>query len=157
MSNKEEDNFSINAERNLRIPRLKYKILKDAVLGINYSLNINFVSAKTIQKLNAEYRKVNKATDTLSFPISKKEGEIYLCLKEIKKHKKEYRHALTDKEAVGFVVIHSLLHLYGMQHGSKMEKAEDHLVSRFLAHEKNNNSGYRHRNTHRKSGNRTKR
>src|ERR1035437_9122810 len=99
-----------------------YEKIKNDILGKEYSLSIGFVSLNKSQEINKKYRKVDKATNVLSFVFSKNEGELVLCKtvirKELKKFGRNYR------ELEGFLVIHGMLHLKGMQHSSKMERAE---------------------------------
>ena len=53
--------------------------MKSAALGNEYELNLVIVGKDEIRKLNKSYRNIDEATDILSFPISRKEGEIFLC------------------------------------------------------------------------------
>ena len=100
-----------------------YEKIKNDILGKEYSLSIGFVSLNKSQEINKKYRKVDKATNVLSFVFSKNEGELVLCKtvirKELKKFGRNYR------ELEGFLVIHGMLHLKGMEHSSRMEEAEE--------------------------------
>jgi len=101
------------------------KIKKD-ILGEKYSLSIAFVTPKKSKEVNKKYRSKDTPTNVLSFPFSETEGEILLCESVIKKEVKENKK--TDGrnygEWLGFLVIHGMLHLKGMNHGSIMERAE---------------------------------
>lgn len=112
---------------------------------IGFSININFVSEEEIQKLNNEFRKVDKVTDVLSFPhyelkkgknltlqtfandINKSEGliclgDIAICLNQAKKQAKEYSHSL--KREICFLALHGFLHIMGYDHLTEEDEQE---------------------------------
>ncbi|HEY9584391.1 MAG TPA: rRNA maturation RNase YbeY [Candidatus Paceibacterota bacterium] len=134
MTESESEKFSIINETRTSPAFFKKKAglvsrIKDAVLGKNYALSIVIISAEKSKKLNRDYRDKNKPTDILSFPLSKKEGEIFLCLKqaetEAEKFGREYENFLL------FLLIHGFCHLKGMTHSSKMESIERKFRNRF--------------------------
>ncbi len=100
----------------------KFKEIKNKILGKDYDLSWAFITPKKIQKLNLIYRNINKATDILSFPLSKKEGEMYLCKSEVKKEAKNFD--LEYENFIYFLFIHGCVHLKGYDHGSTMERIE---------------------------------
>ncbi|MBI3305977.1 rRNA maturation RNase YbeY [Candidatus Nomurabacteria bacterium] len=113
--------------------------LKNDILGKNYSLSIAFVSEKKSQEINKKYRKKDKPTNILSFSLRKNEGELVLCRtvirREVKErnkspHRRSAGEAETSKEWLGFLVIHGMLHLKGLEHGKKMEELENKYLSR---------------------------
>ena len=124
-----EERFSITNKTRGKIPPVRFDVMKKAVLGEKYSLSLVFIREKKSAELNNSYRKKNKPTNILSFPLDKNNGEIFITL------------SLTRKEAVlferkpdnfvAFLFIHGLLHLKGMKHGSTMEKAEAKLRRQF--------------------------
>ncbi|MBU1159715.1 rRNA maturation RNAse YbeY [Patescibacteria group bacterium] len=93
--------------------------IKNYALGKNYNLSVVFAGDKLIKNLNKKYRKKNKSTTVLSFPLSKKDGEIFLNKNLTKKQDKDY------------LFIHSLLHLKGFEHGLEMEKKELKIMKKF--------------------------
>ncbi len=109
---------------------MMYTRLKNDILGKKYSLSIAYVSESKSRKINKKYRKKDKPTNVLSFPLSKTEGEILLCKNLIKKEAKNFDK--TFKEFLIFLVIHGMLHLKGLKHGKKMEKLEE----KYLSHNK---------------------
>ena len=113
--------FTTNTTR-LRIPRLQFSAIKNDILGENYSLSIAFVDEKKSRELNKKYRKKDKVANVLSFSLKKKEGEIILCGTVIKKEAESF--GKTFGLHLGILVIHGMLHLKGMRHGSIMDKAE---------------------------------
>lgn len=117
-------------------------------------LSINLVGEGRIRFLNNKYRKKNKATDALSFPLFDKSnledylknrdgakksktdiielGDIFICLPVIRRQAHEEKKNL--KFLVSFLTVHSFLHLFGFDHEEekdrrKMEKMERHLLS----------------------------
>jgi probable rRNA maturation factor len=106
----------------------QFSIIKNKILGKKYSLSIACVDEKTSKELNRKYRKINKATNILSFPLHKDVGEIILCEAVIKREAKKF--SKTFPEFLGFLVIHGMLHLKGHKHGKKMEKEEKKYLSR---------------------------
>jgi len=103
--------------------------IKNEVLGKQYELSFAFISKNKIRLLNKTYRKVCEPTDVLSFPLSKNCGEILIC-KEIAKIKAP-KFEMLFADYLLFLVIHAILHLKGMRHGSKMEEYELAHYSRY--------------------------
>lgn len=106
-----------------------FEQMKIAVLGKSYDLSVAFVSPARMKELNLSYRNINKPTDILSFPLSEKEGEIYICLSEAKKEAKKFDRAYEN--FLGFLFIHGLVHLKGFDHGSTMESIEARFRKKF--------------------------
>lgn len=103
-------------------PRLPFASIKDRILGKSYELSLVFIGSRRSRALNKVYRKKDTPTDVLSFPLSKKEGEIFIDL-SVARHKAP----LFDEKYsnfIGFLFIHGLLHLKGFDHGSTMEHEE---------------------------------
>lgn len=103
-------------------PRMPFSKIKNTVLGKQYELSVVFIPPRTMRDLNRRYRGKDTPTDILAFPFSKKMGEIYLCMTLVKKKAPEF--GMTVREYLGFLFIHGLLHLEGMDHSVKMEKLE---------------------------------
>ena len=98
--------------------------LKNDILGKQYDLSIAYVSVATSRELNKKYRKKNKPTNVLSFPLSKNSGELILCKEVIKREAKENKFDKNFRELLGTLVIHGMLHLKGLLHSSRMEQEE---------------------------------
>jgi len=118
-----QDNFSVLNTTKGKIPNLPFSVIKDDILGQKYSLSLAFVSKEKMRELNNSYRKIDKATNILSFPLSKTEGEILICPTTVKSETKKF--GKTYPELLQFLVIHGMLHLKGMEHSSRMEIAEE--------------------------------
>lgn len=118
-----KEDFSITNLTKGKLPRLPFAMMKTKILGSKYNLSLVFVDEKKSQELNKTYREKDNPTNVLSFPYSKKDGEIFICIKVAKKQASDYDK--TWQQFVGFLVIHGMLHLKGMQHGSTMEVQEE--------------------------------
>jgi probable rRNA maturation factor len=124
-----EDKFSITNKTKSTLPRVPFVNIKNAVLGKNYSLSLVFIGKKRSLKLNSSYRGKNKPTNILSFPLDKNCGEIFITPELAKKESVMF--SRKPDNFIVFLFIHGLMHLKGMQHGSRMEEAECKLRKRF--------------------------
>lgn len=102
--------------------KLPLKKIKDDLLGKDYDLSLVFADKTLSRSLNSKYRKKNKPTDVLSFSLSDKMGEIFVC-PDIAKVKAP-KFGMTYENYLLYLVIHAILHLKGMEHGSKMTEYE---------------------------------
>ncbi len=122
--------------------------IKNDILGKDYSLSVAYVSEGKSRVLNKKFRKKDKATNVLSFALTKSSGELILCKAVIKKEAKEKKFNKNYAELLLFLVIHGMLHLKGLRHSSTMEKAE---VIYFDKYDKKYFGGNRRRVVHDKS------
>ncbi len=127
---------------------VRKKLLEDAVKktlkagGLDFlarkyiSLSIAIVGAREIKRLNKIYRKVDAATDALSFAeykdaealkkaVDKKIflGELILCYDDIKEY--AARENVKLEKELANVVSHGVLHLLGFKHGEEMLGIQD--------------------------------
>lgn len=117
-----ESNFSKINHTKGKLPSLPFVNIKNDILGEKYTLSVAFVGEKKSHELNLKYRGKDKSTNVLSFSLSKKDGELILCPAVIKREAKNFDKNF--REFLGFLVIHGMLHLKGLDHSSTMEKAE---------------------------------
>ena len=109
----------------------KYKFLNKKV-----TFTLLLSNNKNIKKLNKVFRKKNKSTDILSFPLDKKIkikkntylGDIIISYNYIDKPRSQDLKSF--KEKVAKILIHGFLHLLGFDHKknkdySKMSKEEN--------------------------------
>lgn len=117
------------------------KALKYEGIQFNYDVNVYLVDNEAIKEINKEYRKIDKETDVLSFPmIDFRErgnyevfeedfdpetnhvllGEIVLSLEKAFEQSKEYEHPFIRE--VAFLIVHSVLHLLGYDHEVEDER-----------------------------------
>ena len=105
-----------------KLPRLPFAKMAEAVLGKEYDCSLVIVSSRKSRELNRTYRGKDYPTNILSFPLDENEGEIFLDLKKTQAEAAPFERSYTN--FVGFLFIHGLLHLKGLDHGVKMENAE---------------------------------
>jgi probable rRNA maturation factor len=110
-------------------PRLPYEDIKNAVLGKKYTLSLTFVGEKRAFELNRKHRQGNYVPNVLSFPLSDEIGEIYITPQVAKRESKKI--GMDQKNFIGYLFIHGLLHLKGYPHGDTMEGAEKRYMKRF--------------------------
>lgn len=134
-----------------KIANICEKVLKEDFSNVYFS--INFVEGNEIQRLNKEFRQIDKVTDVLSFPNLNKTpneklkkfmkfadfdtgllflGDIVICKEVAKKQASVYEHSL--KREVCFLALHGLLHLLGFDHIKEedekiMNKLQDKIMS----------------------------
>lgn len=113
-----------------KLKSLPISLLKDDILGKDYELSVAFVGPRTSRKLNREYRGKDYATNVLSFPLDKKNGELVLCMEVITREHKKWNRNIFD--FTGFLVIHGMLHLKGMDHGAIMERQEQKFYAKYF-------------------------
>ncbi len=121
--------FNLTNTTKAKLPSLAFVEMKNAILGKKYELSVIIVGKKEIQKLNREYRDINKPTDILSFPLSDSFGEIYINPEMTKLEAKKFDRSYEN--FFGFLLIHGLVHLKGFDHGSTMESIETRFRKKF--------------------------
>jgi probable rRNA maturation factor len=119
-----------------KIKKIPVEKIKNDILGKRYELSFAFIDKNRSRFLNKIYRKKDKSTDVLSFPLEKDCGEILVC-SEIAKKKAEKFYPTSPRlrgsfaNYLLFLVIHAMLHLKGLRHGDKMERYELTHYSRY--------------------------
>ncbi len=125
-----------NKQNTVKIPvgiRLLIRRCCQAVLtteGFNKDaeVSVSFVTNKEIRSLNKAYRSKDTETDVLSFPLTNEDGteelnaetghvllgDIVISLETAVKQAEMYGHSL--EREVGFLTVHSMLHLLGYDH-----------------------------------------
>ncbi len=108
-----------------------------ATEGLDGSFEISFTLTdnECIRELNHNFRALNKSTDVLSFPMSDDGdfpvnmdsgdyilGDIVISAETAQKQAEEYGHSL--KREIGFLTVHSVLHLLGYDHVHSEEEAK---------------------------------
>ncbi|OHA42224.1 MAG: rRNA maturation RNase YbeY [Candidatus Taylorbacteria bacterium RIFCSPLOWO2_12_FULL_47_20] len=105
-----------------RVPLLPFFEMKNKILGETYDLSLVFANDKLSKKLNLSYRNKDYPANILSFPLEKKQGEIFINLNTASVEAKELDKKRDDFIALLF--IHGLCHLKGLLHSSKMDAVE---------------------------------
>ena len=110
--------------------------LDDAELEIPVEISLTFTDNEGIRELNKKYRNKDVPTDVLSFPMFENGeieyddesdepcalGDIVISLEKAKSQAEEYGHGI-DRE-VGFLCVHSVLHLLGYDHETSKDDEE---------------------------------
>ena len=100
-------------------------------------VSVTFTDNAGIKKLNKKYRKIDKETDVLSFPLFDFEGtdeppvdeienmlgDIVVSLEKAQAQADEYGHSF--EREVAFLSVHSTLHLLGYDHETSEEDELD--------------------------------
>lgn len=90
-------------------------------------ISVTFVDDATIHELNRKHRGIDKSTDVLSFPMGENGeydtnfdtgalvlGDIIISIEHAYDQAEKYGHTL--QREIGFLTVHSLLHLLGYDH-----------------------------------------
>lgn len=98
-------------------------------------VSVSFVDNSEIRRLNRLYRDKDKPTDVLSFPLGENGvydvnnetgavllGDVVISIETAIKQAKMYNHPL--EREVGFLTVHSMLHLLGYDHETSPLEAE---------------------------------
>lgn len=124
-----EDNFVLSETTRGKLPSLPFASMKQDILGKSYKLSLVFIGEKRSRKLNQQYRQKEYVANVLAFPLSKEEGEIFITPVKARKQAKDF--GMNYKDFIGYLFIHALLHLKGLEHGSRMDKAERVFCDKF--------------------------
>ena len=116
---------------------LYYALLEEGISVDEVLLTISTASKEEIRKINNEYRKVDRATDVLSFPMFEKEeldkkiannefehedvlGDIIISIEKVEEQAKEYGHSF--ERELSYMVVHGFYHLMGYDHIEEADK-----------------------------------
>ncbi len=101
-------------------------------------INLTLVDDAGIQEINREFRQIDRATDVLSFPMIDYKapadfsgidtqwdvvnpdtgevmlGDIVISVDRVRRQAEEYGHS--QKREYAFLIVHSMLHLFGYDH-----------------------------------------
>lgn len=112
------------------LDKKKIEKIQKSILGNNYELSIVIVGDKKSQNLNKKFRNKDYPTNVLSFPYDKNSGEIFFNIKKAKTEAKDFE--MSTINFLYYLLIHSMLHLKGLEHGDKMDTEEEKLLKKFL-------------------------
>lgn len=120
---------SITNKTRAKLPRIPFQKMKDAALGGTYELSVAFLTPAEARKVTVKAKGVDKASNVLSFPLSKQSGEMLLCPNTARKQAPDYDMSYAD--FLAYLFIHGLVHLKGLDHGATMEREERRIAKRF--------------------------
>ena len=111
----------------LLIRKCCHAVLEMENFGKPAEVSVTFVDNKEIQTLNWEYRQKDAPTDVLSFPMGENGeydlnedtgayilGDVVISMEKAVEQAEMYGHSLSRE--VGFLTVHSMLHLLGYDH-----------------------------------------
>jgi probable rRNA maturation factor len=120
--------FSIKNFTRGRIPNLPFARMAAAIVP-QMSVSLVFVGDRRSRRLNRQYRGKDKPTNVLSFILDKHEGEIFIHPRLAARQAPRF--GRSTKNMIGYLFIHGLLHLKGLEHGSTMDKQEELFCKKF--------------------------
>ena len=112
-------------------------------------ISITLTVPEEIQKINKQYRNIDKPTDVLSFPMFQKEeleeliqsdypvedvlGDIIISIPKVEEQAVEYGHSF--ERELAYMVVHGFYHLMGYDHMNdndkkEMRKKEDEILNK---------------------------
>ncbi len=115
------------------------------------SITVLLTTPENIQKINKEYRNIDKATDVLSFPIFEKDelnqkleendfqyedilGDIIISIEKVQEQAKEYEHSF--ERELSYMLVHGFYHLMGYDHiqaeDKKMMRPKEDKILKYL-------------------------
>jgi len=121
--------LSIRNNTKTKLPRINFGAICDFALGKDFEVSLVFTGKTFSKKLNIRFRNKDTATNILSFPLSKDNGEIFICPEIARARAEEDGEKYGDYLARLF--IHGICHLKGYEHGSKMEREEAKIRKNF--------------------------
>ena len=147
--------FQNDQEKHNVFYNLKMLIRRTILATLDYEgmendveVSVTFVDDEGIRELNNKFRKMDKPTDVLSFPLMDYEGEsdepyfdelahnlgdIVISLERAMAQANEFGHSV--RREIGYLTIHSMLHLLGYDHldegeqKKQMRKREEEIAA----------------------------
>lgn len=126
ISNQQKD-VKIPSGLRLLIRRCCHAVLMAENFHEGAEVSVSFVNNIQIQQLNQEFRNIDSPTDVLSFPLGNNGaydknpetglyqlGDIVISIERAHEQARIYGHSL--RREVGFLTVHSMLHLLGYDH-----------------------------------------
>ena len=127
-------------EYNYIIKRVLEKCFREEnIEEFNLYITIILTTDENIKQINKQYRKIDKETDVLSFPMFEKDelnehikkksfqkedvlGDIVISIPRVEEQAKEYRHSF--ERELSYMVVHGFYHLMGYDHIKEKDKEE---------------------------------
>ncbi len=110
---------------------------EEGLLDSKLIMTITFTTPEEIRKINKKYRKIDRATDVLSFPMFEKEeldekiknkdflyedvlGDIIISIDKVREQAGEYGHSF--ERELSYMLVHGFYHLMGYDHIEEEDK-----------------------------------
>ena len=132
----------LNLEENETYEKTVEKVLhkcfeEEGLLDSKLIITVTFTTPEEIRKINEKYRKIDRATDVLSFPMFEKEeleekienkdflyedvlGDIIISIEKVKEQAEEYGHSF--ERELSYMLVHGFYHLMGYDHIEEEDK-----------------------------------
>lgn len=145
-----ETDFTVDFDIERLVQRVIDKCLEYENCPYEASVSVTFTDNEGIRLLNSQYRNIDSATDVLSFPMIEYEkagdfsileknsvqicdnfepdtgelmlGDIVISVERAKEQAEEYGHSV--EREIGFLVAHSMFHLFGYDHIDEAERED---------------------------------
>jgi len=138
----EQDKLKVTKEMRDTVKLAVKKSLEFMEFGSKFEISVMFVDDEEIQVLNKLHRNIDRSTDVLSFPMFEYDengeiveeysdfnkngelllGDIVISLEHAEVQAEEYGH--TFLRELGFLTVHSMLHLFGYDHMTDEDEEE---------------------------------
>ncbi len=116
---------------------LKKCFEEEGLLDSKLIITITFTTPEEIRKINKKYRKIDKATDVLSFPMFEKAeldkkiknkdflyedvlGDVIISIDKVREQAEEYGHSF--ERELSYMLVHGFYHLMGYDHIEEQDK-----------------------------------
>ncbi len=108
------------------------QLIDEILIDFEGIMNVIFVTDEEIQKINREYRNIDRITDVISFAlkdeldaidlcgIDDELGDIFICINQAERQALEYGHSI--EREMGFLAVHGYLHLNGYDHMNESDE-----------------------------------
>lgn len=143
----EQNEFKIPSGVRLLVRRCCTAVLAMEEFDGKAEVSVLFVDDDMIHQLNKQHRNIDRATDVLSFPLgengvydinndtgAKLLGDIVISIPHAIDQAERYGHTL--QREIGFLTVHSMLHLLGYDHvnggieGVRMREKEENVLTK---------------------------
>ncbi len=124
-----DDGFGIISTVKGGVPYIPFEKIVREILGSAYHLSLVICGDKRSRRINIKYRKKNYSPNVLSFPLSKTEGEMFLNIRKAEREARALK--ISTRQRLALLFVHGCFHLKGLDHGDKMERAEEKILKRF--------------------------
>lgn len=111
------------------------QVLKSEGFENDAEISVSFVTNEQIKEINRDFRNLDRETDVLSFPLGENGqydinyengfsmlGDIVISVEKAKEQAKNYGHSISRE--IGWLTVHSMLHLLGYDHVNGEEEAK---------------------------------
>lgn len=131
-------NIEENKEYEKTIEKVLHKCFEEeGLLNSKLMITITLTTPEDIRKINKKYRKIDKETDVLSFPMFEKNeleekienkdflyedvlGDIIISIEKVKEQAEEYGHSF--ERELSYMLVHGFYHLMGYDHIEEDDK-----------------------------------